>query len=74
MIPASLLAVAIHSPLNYDPLAIIGHDESVQIEIKAILHGGAIDLGDEPACVHAAEDRRFQLFVPFVLLRITSLL
>jgi hypothetical protein len=51
VIPASLLAVAIHSLLDYDPLAIIGHDESVQIEIKAILHGGAIDLGDEPACV-----------------------
>src|ERR1700731_2011238 len=49
VIPASLLAVAIHSLLDYDPLAIIGHDESVQIEIKAILHGGAVDLGDEPA-------------------------
>src|ERR1700730_15440266 len=51
VIPASLLAVAIHSLLDYDPLAIIGHDESVQIEFEAILQGGAIDLGDEPACV-----------------------
>src|ERR1700730_15141154 len=49
VIPASLLAVAIHSLLDYDPLAIIGHDESVQIEIKAILYGGAVYLGDEPA-------------------------
>ena len=49
VIPASLLAVAIHSLLDYDPLAIIGHDESVQIKIKAILHGGAVHLGDEPA-------------------------
>jgi hypothetical protein len=36
VIPASLLAVAIHSLLDYAPLAIIGHDESVQIEIKAL--------------------------------------
>src|ERR1700731_2386927 len=49
VIPTSLLAVAIHSLLDYDPLAIIGHDESVQIEIKAILHGGAVYLGDESA-------------------------
>ena len=49
MIPASLLAVAIHSLLDDNPLAIIGHDESVQIKIKAILHGGAVHLGDEPA-------------------------
>src|ERR1700730_949436 len=49
VIPASLLAVAIHSLLDYDPVAITGHDESVQIEIKAILYGGAVYLGDEPA-------------------------
>jgi hypothetical protein len=30
VIPASLLAVAIHSLLDRDPLAIIGHDESAQ--------------------------------------------
>src|SRR3984893_14348638 len=51
VVPASLFAVAIRSLLDYDPLAIIGHDESVQIEIKAILHGGATDLDAEPACV-----------------------
>src|SRR6202043_1873954 len=49
VIPASLLAVAIHSLLDYDPLATVGHNEPVQIEIEAILHGGAVDLGDEPA-------------------------
>jgi hypothetical protein len=48
VIPASLLAVAIHSLLDDNPLATVGHNEPVQIEIKAILHGGAIDLGDEP--------------------------
>jgi hypothetical protein len=49
VIPASLLAVAIHSLLDDNPLATVGHNEPVQIEIKAILHGGAVDLGDEPA-------------------------
>ena len=49
VIPASLLAVAIHPLLDDNPLAIIGHDESMQIEIKAILNGGAVHLGDEPA-------------------------
>src|ERR1019366_3842808 len=44
-IPASLLAVAIHSLLDDNPLAVIGHDESMQIEIKAILHGGTVHLG-----------------------------
>lgn len=51
VITASLHAIAIHSLLDDDPLAIIGHDESVQIKIKSVLHGGAIDLGDEPTRV-----------------------
>ena len=49
VISASLLAVAIHSLLDYDPLAIVGHDEAVKIKVEAILHGGAVHLGDEPA-------------------------
>src|SRR5262249_61164072 len=42
VIAASLLLVAIHPLLDDDPLAVIAHDEAVQIKIKAILHGGAI--------------------------------
>ena len=30
-------------------MALIGDDESVQIEIKAVLHGGAVHLRHEPA-------------------------
>ena len=30
-------------------LAVVGDDEAVQIEIEAVLHGGAVDLGDQPA-------------------------
>ena len=49
MIPASLPALAIHPLLNHDPLAVVGHDEAVQIKIKAVLHRGAVDLGYQPA-------------------------
>ena len=49
MIAACLFALATHSLLNDDPAAFIGDDEAVQIKIKAVLHGGAINLGDEAA-------------------------
>jgi hypothetical protein len=35
--------------LHYDPLAVVGDDETVEIEIEPVLHGGAIDFGDQPA-------------------------
>ena len=49
MIAASLPALAVHALLNDHPLAGIGHHEPVQIEIEAVLHGGAVHLGNEPA-------------------------
>src|SRR5208282_2923348 len=49
MIAARLLALAVHPLLNHDPLAVIGNDEAVQIKIEAVLHGGAVYLGDKPA-------------------------
>ena len=49
MITACLFALATHSLLNDDPAAFIGDDEAVQIKIKAVLHGGAVNLGDEAA-------------------------
>ena len=30
-------------------MAVIGEDEAVEIEVEAVLHRGAVDLGDEPA-------------------------
>ena len=30
-------------------LAVVGDDEAVQVEVEAVLHGGAVDLGDQPA-------------------------
>src|SRR5690606_27719490 len=40
---------ATHALLHDDPLAIVGDDEAVQVELEAILHGGAVDLGDQTA-------------------------
>ena len=49
VIAARLPLVAVHALLHDGPLAVIGDEEAVQIEIEAILHGGAVDLGDQPA-------------------------
>ena len=49
VIAAGLPALAVHALLHHHPLAVIGDDEAVQIEIEAVLHRGAVDLGDEPA-------------------------
>src|SRR5262245_3065308 len=40
---------AIHTLLYDGPPTLAGHKEPVQIELKAVLHRGAIDLGNEPA-------------------------
>ena len=49
MIAARLPALAVHALLDDDPVAVVGDDEAVQVEIEAVLHGGAVDLGDQPA-------------------------
>ena len=54
VVAARLAAVAVHALLHDDPVAVIGDDEAVQIEIEAVLHGGAVHLGDEPAGVASA--------------------
>ena len=36
-------------------MAVVGHDEAVQIEVKTVLKGGAVDLRHQPA--HAGESR-----------------
>ena len=49
VIAAGLPALAVHALLDDDPAAVVGDDEAVQIEIEAVLHRGAVDLGDQPA-------------------------
>src|SRR5690242_1708270 len=50
MITARIPLRAIHALLDDGPLAIIGYEEPVQVKIVAVLHRGAVDLGDEAAC------------------------
>ena len=49
VIAARLPALAVHALLHHHPVAVVGDDEAVQIEIEAVLHRGAVDLGDQPA-------------------------
>ena len=49
MIAPCLPALAVHALLHHRPVAVVGDDETVQVEIEAVLHGGAIDLGHETA-------------------------
>ena len=49
MVPARLLVVAVHALLHDRPFAVVGHEEPVQVEIEAVLDGGAVDFGDEAA-------------------------
>jgi len=50
MVTAGLPALTLHSLLYDRPLAVVGHNESVQIKVKAILHCRTIDLGYQSAC------------------------
>src|ERR1043166_9888810 len=50
VIAPRLSASAVHALLHDHPLAVVGGDEAVQIEIEAVLDRGAVDLGDEPTC------------------------
>jgi hypothetical protein len=49
VVTARLTLLAVHALLHHRPLAVVGDDEAVQIEIESVLDGGAIDLGDEAA-------------------------
>src|SRR4029079_1156051 len=49
MIAPRLPDAPIHALLHNDPLAIVGHNEAVQIEIEAVLNGGALYLWRPPA-------------------------
>jgi hypothetical protein len=35
-------------------VAVVGDDETVQVELETVLHGGAVDLGHQPAAAHQA--------------------
>ncbi len=41
--------IVLHALLDHDPLAVVGDDEAVQVELEAVLDRGAVDLGDKAA-------------------------
>src|SRR5215211_4239246 len=49
MVAARLLEGAVHALLHDHPSAVVGDDEAVQVKLEAVLHRGAVDLGDEAA-------------------------
>ena len=49
VITARRPAAVAHALLDHRPAAVVGDDEAVEIEIEAVLNGGAVHLGDEPA-------------------------
>ena len=49
MISPGLLAPAIHALLHDCPIAVVGNDEAVQVEVETVLHRRAVDFGDEAA-------------------------
>ena len=51
MVAASRAARIVHALLDDGPFALVGDDEAVQIEVEAILNGGAVDLRHQPADV-----------------------
>src|SRR6188768_2482578 len=49
VVAARLTLLAVHALLHHRPLAVVGDDETVQVEIEPVLDGGAVDLGDKSA-------------------------
>jgi hypothetical protein len=49
MVAPRLLALSVHPLLHDGPMAVVGHDKAVQVELEPVLHRRAIDLCNEPA-------------------------
>jgi hypothetical protein len=49
VVPARLLLVAVHALLHDRPLAVVGHEEAVKVQVEAVLDGGTVDLRDKTA-------------------------
>src|ERR1700744_2313167 len=51
MITTRLPALAIHALLHHRPMSVGSDNEAMQVQIKAVLNSGAIDLRDQPTCL-----------------------
>ena len=49
MVAPRLPAVPVHPLLDDSPVAVVGHDEAVQVEVEPVLHRWPVDLRNEPA-------------------------
>src|SRR5690242_3506747 len=49
MVPARLAPAAVHALLDDGPMAVVRHDEAMQVKLKAVLHCGAVDFRNEAA-------------------------
>jgi hypothetical protein len=49
MVPPRLPTGIVHALLHDHPAAIVGDDEAVQVEIKPVLDGCTVNLGDKAA-------------------------
>lgn len=49
MIATSLPLISVHALLHDCPFSVVGNEEAMEIKIKPILNGRAVDLGNEPA-------------------------
>jgi hypothetical protein len=49
VITAGLAFFAVHALLHHRPFSRVGDEEAVKIKVEAVLHGGAVDLGHQPA-------------------------
>src|SRR5712671_1282973 len=49
MIAPGLALAAVHALLHHRPLAVVGDEEAVQIQIETVLHRGAVDLRHQTA-------------------------
>ena len=48
LVAPRLPARPVHALLHDRPMAVVGDDEAVQVEVEPILNRSAVDLGDEP--------------------------
>jgi hypothetical protein len=49
VVPTRLAKITAHSLLNDDPLAVVRHDEAVEVESEAVLNRSTVNFGNEAA-------------------------
>jgi hypothetical protein len=50
VIAPGLATITVHTLLDHNPVAVIGDNETVEVEVEPVLDRRAVDLGDEATC------------------------